>query len=415
VKYLFVAVAALAALAPPGRADVKPAAVRKVIEKAVADKRIAGAVWIVSKKGKVVLEGSAGMQDAEAKKPMKPDTLFRIASMTKPITSVAAMILVDEGKLRLGDPLSKYVPEFKSAVVAVGRKEDGKVVWSTEKVKRPITVHDLLTHTSGISYRFQNRPYLGKRFVEEGVSDGLSETRGTIADNVKRIARVPLFRQPGAAFEYGLNTDVLGRVVEAASGKTLDEFFRRRIFVPLKMNDTSFIVPRAKRPRLAALYEPLRGGLHRIGTGLVKRGLLVYSATYPTNDESKYYSGGAGLVSTAGDYHRFLRMLLRGGELGGKRLLKAKAVAQMTKDQLGKLTFAGNLHGDRFGYGFGVEARKDALLPAGSYSWGGIFYTFFWVDPKNEVCGVLLTQVFPYDHLKVREDFVKAVYKPLGR
>src|SRR5262249_19813767 len=159
-------------------------------------------------------------------------------------------------------------------------------------------------------------------FVDAGVCDGLSETPGTIGDNVKRIARVPLINQPGEAFAYGLNTDVLGRVIEVASGKNLAEFLHERLFEPLKMNDTSFIVPRDKGQRLAALYEPGRdGGLSRIGTKPVIRGLLVYTATYPTADDSKYYSGGAGLVATASDYHRFLRMLLKRGEMNGKRLL----------------------------------------------------------------------------------------------
>jgi CubicO group peptidase (beta-lactamase class C family) len=411
-------VAALVLLLPVCRAEEAKGAgaVRKVVERAVAGKRVAGAVYLVSQKGKVVFEGAVGLQDVDAGTPMKADTIFRIASMSKAITSVAALMLVEDGKLRLDDPLSKFVPEFKAPVVAVANQEDGKVVWTTVKAKREITVHDLLTHTSGISYRFFNRPYLGKRFVEAGVSDGLSETPGTIGDNVKRIARVPLFSQPGEVFEYGLNTDVLGRVIEVASGKTLAEFFHERLFEPLKMSDTGFQVPRDKRARLAALYEPGRdGGLVRIGTKPVTRGLLVYSATYPTAEDSRYYSGGAGLVSTAGDYHRFLRMLLQRGEVDGKRLLKAETVARMTRDQLGKVKMGGGVHGDRFGYGFGVETRREALLPAGSYSWGGLFYTFFWVDPKNEVCGVLMTQLFPADGVKLREEFVKAVYAGLGR
>ncbi len=407
-RRVLLSLALLVLLAPAGRSDE----VRKVLEQAVARKHLAGAVYLVSQKGKVVLEGAVGMQDVEAKKPIKMDTIFRIASMSKPITSAAAMILVDDGKLRLDDPLSKYVPEFKAPVVAVSRKEDGKVAWSTEPARRAITIHDLLTHTSGIGYRFANHPYLGPRFVKAGVSDGLSETPGTIGDNVKRIAGVPLVSQPGTRFVYGLNSDVLGRVIEVASGKTLAEFFRERLFEPLGMKDTAFVLPKEKQGRLAALYEPDRNGvIHRIGTKPVTRGLLVYSATYPTAEGSKYYSGGAGLVSTAGDYHRFLRMLLNKGELDGKRVLKSETVAQMTRDQLGKIAAGG---GPRFGYGFGIETRKDAVPPAGSYSWGGIFYTHFWVDPKNEVCGVLMTQLYP-SSLKVREEFVRKVYDTLGR
>lgn len=412
LRLSLVVVFAVAGLAV--RAEEVPNAIDKLLEQEVAKKHVAGGVYLVSKKGKIVLKGAVGMQDADARKPMAIDTLFRIASMTKPITSVGVMMLVDEGKVALTDPLAKYVPEFADTPVAVSRKDGDKVVWSTEKAKRPITIHDLLTHTSGISYRFINRPYLGELFVKENVSDGVSETEGTIADNTKRIAKVPLAFQPGTGYEYGLNTDVLGRVIEVASGKSLDEFFRERIFTPLKMNDTYFHVPKDKQPRLAALYTPAADGtIRNVGDKPVVRGLLVYSATFPTWEKSKYTSGGGGLVSTVNDYHRFLQMLLQGGELDGQRLLKATTVQQMTSNQIGKLGSSFGPHGDRFGYGFGVVTEKGGALPVGSYSWGGLFYTYFWVDPVNEVTAVLLTQMFPADRTKLREEFVSRTYATL--
>jgi CubicO group peptidase (beta-lactamase class C family) len=400
----------LLAAASPVVAEEVPDAVRKLLEQEVAAKHIAGGVYLVSQKGKVVLKGAVGMQDTEAGKPMAMDTIFRIASMTKPITSVAAMILVEDGKIALEDPVSKYIPEFADTPVAVSHKdENGKVVWETEKAKGPITVRHLITHTSGISYRFLNHPFLGKRFVEEGVSDGVAEAKMSMAENVKRIARVPLKFQPGTGFEYGLNIDVLGRVIEVASGKTLDAFLRDRLFTPLKMQDTFYVVPPEKRSRLAALYEPAPDkGLRKVGDKPVTRGLLVYSATYPTWERGDFFSGGGGLVSTAGDYHRFLRMLLGGGELDGVRVLKADTVKQMTQNQVGKL-------GAPFGYGFGVATGKGLPFPAGSFYWGGLFYTTFWADPSNDVAAVLMTQLYPAERTKLQQEFPKAVYSALPK
>jgi CubicO group peptidase (beta-lactamase class C family) len=400
----------LSSATPAGAREENLAPVRKLLEDAVARKQIAGAAALVSHRGKVILDAAVGMRDAEAKKPMTTDTIFRIASMTKPITSAAVMMLVDDGKIALTDPLSKYVPQFRNPSVLVKGELNGKTVWTTRQAKREITIHDLLTHTSGISYRFLNRPHLAELYVKAGISDGISDTPGTMADNVKKLAALPLLQEPGAGFEYGLNTDVLGRVVEVASGKTLDEFFRERIFVPLKMTDSHFLLPKAKRDRLAAVYTPNKDGTIRpLGDKPVTNGPLVYSATYPIRDAGRYHSGGGGLVSTTGDYHRFLRMMLNKGELDGKRVLKAETVAKMTTDQIGK-------GGMKFGYGFAVVAAepKGPGQSAGSYTWGGFFYTYFWVDPKQEVIGVLMTQLHP-SGLKLNQEFVQQVYRGLGK
>jgi putative heme-binding domain-containing protein len=387
--------------------------VRKLIQEHVDKREIAGAVVLVQERGKPIYYEAIGKSDVEANSPMTRDTIFRIASMTKPITSVAVMMLVEDGKLSLDDPLSKHLPEFTDMAVLVPTKESYRLV----KAERAITIRHLLTHTSGIIYRFSGRPHFAKLFADAGVSDGLVETEGTIGENVKRIAKLPLLHQPGTAWEYGLNTDVLGRVVEILSGKTLDEFFRERIFTPLQMHDTGFLVPKEKRSRLAALYTPDdKKVIRRVGNEPIRFGALLYSATYQTADNSRYYSGGAGLVSTARDYGRFLQMMLNRGELDGKRLLKPETVDQMTKNQIGDQQIAFTVHGDGFGYGFGVvTGREKPPSPAsvGSYSWGGIFNTFFWVDPRRQLIGIVLTQLYPFDHLALWKNFQTKVYEVL--
>ena len=386
-----------------------------LLQDAVDRKQIAGGVVLLARHGKIGHLKAIGWRDAEAKKTMTSDTLFRIASMSKPITSVAVMMLVEDGKVRLNDPVSKYIPQFKEPKVIV--PGEGEAGFSLKPAAREITIHDLLTHTSGLSYRFWGRKPLAALYREGGVSDGLVHPKGTSADNVRRLAKQPLLFQPGSAWEYSLSADVLGVVVETASGKDLATFFRERIFGPLKMADTFFFVPEAKKGRLAALY--LLGAdrkLARVGEELVTLGELVFSATYPCEKDGKYFSGGAGLVSTARDYARFLQMLLNGGELNGVRLLKKESVQRMTSNRIGDVKIYILEHGDRFGYGFGVvtEAGKRAdVASVGSYSWGGIFHTYFWVDPKQELIGVLMTQVYVTGDLPLRREFKKRAYECL--
>jgi CubicO group peptidase (beta-lactamase class C family) len=398
-----------------GFAPDKLEQISALLKQAVDKKQLAGGSALIARHGKTVYLTTVGMQDIEAKAPLTAETIFRIASMSKPITSVAIMILADDGKLSISDPVSKFVPEFKEMQVLVPA-EDGKS-HKTVKANREITIHDLLTHTSGISYGLINKPLISKMYADAGVSDGLVETPGTMADNVRKLAKLPLACQPGSAWEYGLNTDVLGHVVEVVSGKSLEQFCRERIFAPLKMNDTSFIVPKEKRSRLSALYSPGPDKtIARVGTEPVKSGTLVYSATYPTRDDSKYFSGGGGLVSTIGDYARFCQMILNRGELDGVRVLKRETVDQITRNQLGELRiqFPGN---DLMGYGFGVlsekgkEASKDPA-GVGTCAWGGAFGTYFWVDPKNELIGIFMSQVFPPD-FTLGLEFKRLTYEAL--
>lgn len=391
----------------------KLARVQALLDDNVRAGKFAGASALIARKGRVALLAAAGHADREAGRPMAPDTIVRIASMTKPITSVAAMILVEEGRLSLDDPVARYLPEFERMKVL-----DEKGGQSTVEADRPITVRHLLTHTSGISYRFINHPGLAPIFVEHAVSDGLSETPGALSDNIQRVAQVPLAFQPGAQWHYGLNTDVIGRVIEVVSGQSLDAFFRDRIFEPLKMTDTHFILPAEKRDRLAAVYG-IEGGrpLERRPSLLIQRGPLVYSTTYPLwNDNAGFYSGGAGLVSTLADYARFLQMLVNKGELDGARILKPETVEAMTRNQIGDLPMAIGTRGTGFGYGFGVVTDTgQGPVPAGSYSWGGFFSTYFWVDPTHELVGIVFTQTHPAGENTLVPDLQRLVYEALEK
>jgi CubicO group peptidase (beta-lactamase class C family) len=391
----------------PEKLERIPALLKEAVEK----KQIAGGVALVARRGKVIHVSMAGLQDIESKAPMANGAIFRIASMSKPITSVAVMQLVEDGKLKLTDTLSKYVPEFKDMKVAVP-SQDGKS-FETVKSEREITIHDLLTHSSGITYRIMSKPHVGKLYEEANVCDGLVESEESLADNVRKIAKLPLVCQPGSAWEYGLNTDVLGHVVEVVSGKSLEDFMRERIFMPLKMNDTCFNLAKDKHSRLVSLCTIEEDkSLRKVGEKAVTTGAFVYTGTVPTHADNKYFSGGAGLVSTAGDYFRFGQMMLNGGELNGARVLKAETVATMTKNQLGKIRIMpGN---SQMGYGFGVLSEEDKNgqndpAGVGTFAWGGAYGTYFWVDPKNELVAVVMAQVFPND-FTLSVEIKKAVY-----
>jgi CubicO group peptidase (beta-lactamase class C family) len=390
----------------------KLARIQALLDENVRSGQFAGASALIARHGRVALLATSGHADREAGTPFAADTIVRIASMTKPVTSVAAMILVDEGKLSLDDPVAKFLPEFEHMKV-IGADADAPLA----DAERPITVRHLLTHTSGLSYRFIGHPVLGPIFVEHAVSDGLSETPGTLADNVKRIARVPLVAQPGTTWHYGLNTDVLGRVIEVASGRSLDAFLRERIFDPLKMPDTHFVLPPDRRGRLAAVYGIENGQpLARRPASLIQRGPLVYTTTFPAWDDNVgFYAGGAGLVSTLGDYARFLQMLVNKGELDGVRILKPETVAAIGSNQLGDIPFAGGPFGDGFGLGFAVVTKSpDGTGPApGSLSWAGFFSTYFWADPENQLIGVLFTQTHPGGESTLTLDFQRLTYEAL--
>ncbi len=373
----------------------------------IDDKRIAGAVTLVIRHGHVAWFKSQGMMDREARKAMQPDAMFRICSMTKPITSVAVMMLYEEGKFLLDDPVSKYLPEFKNPKVLA--KPATGTPYSIPATKE-ITIRDLLRHTSGITYNWNDD--LGAMYDDAGVASGLVQYDGTIGDSVKKLAALPLLFNPGDRFEYSLGVDVLGRLVEVVSGKPLDEFFRTRIFEPLGMKDTYFFPPDNKLDRLATAYTYYPDkGLNRFPDTPIKEGTLVYSADYPSRGPKKLFSGGAGLVSTAMDYARFCQMMLDEGKTGNTRLLSRKTVELMTHDQLGKI---GPDQG--FGLGFGVSGVKGPLSELGSvgeYSWGGFFYTGFTIDPKEQMIVIFMAQLHPTGGLMLDREVDVLAYQAI--
>jgi CubicO group peptidase (beta-lactamase class C family) len=375
-----------------------------LMQKHVEDGLLAGAVALVARDGKVAYLKSVGVQDKEKGVAMKPDTIFRIASMSKPITSVAVMMLYEEGRFRLSDPVSKYLPEFKGMkVLASSPAGDGsKAQEQLVPAKREITIRHLLTHTSGLTYHWDTR--VGVKYAEAGITHGLIQTQDSLADGIKKLAQVPLVHQPGEAFTYSLSVDVLGRLVEVVSGLSFDEFLRRRIFEPLRMNDTGFYLPDSNVSRLAAVYGPdPNGALKRLGNGILGEGPMRICVTYPYEGPKCYYSGGGGLCSTISDYTRFCQMMLNGGELDGVRLLSRKTVELMTADHVGELS-----PGAGFGLGFGVtRSLREAgeLTSVGAYRWGGFWYTTFFIDPAEKLIGICLAQLYPSGQATLNDKF----------
>jgi CubicO group peptidase (beta-lactamase class C family) len=374
----------------------------------IDDQRISGAVTLVARHGHVAWWKAQGMMDREAARPMATDAMFRICSMTKPITSVAVMMLYEEGKFLLGDPVAKYLPEFRNARVLV--KPATGEPYAIPATKE-ITIRDLLRHTSGITYQWNQD--LGPMYEKANVASGMLEYDGTIADSVKGLAGLPLLFNPGERFEYGLSIDVLGRLVEVWSGKPFDEFLRTRIFEPLGMKDTYFFPPDNKLDRLATAYTYYEGkGLSRFPATPIREGSFVYSASYPASGPKKLFSGGAGLVSTAMDYARFCQMILEEGKAGNLRLLSRKTVELMTHDQLGKI---GPDQG--FGIGFGIDGVKGPLLELGtpnSLGWGGFFYTLFSVDPKEQMIVVFMAQLHPQGGLTLDQQVHELAYQAIN-
>jgi CubicO group peptidase (beta-lactamase class C family) len=355
--------------------------------------KLAGTVVLVARKSKVVYADAVGFQDKEEGKPLTLDALFRIYSMTKPLVSVAAMILVEDGKIQLTDPVSKFFPAFKGQQVSVARTdaEFARVTYASVPADREMTVQDLLRHTSGLAYgeATQNAPvkdaYASAGLYLPGIRDFYARDV-TPAEEVDRLAKAPLSHQPGTVWEYGLSVDLLGRVIEAASGKRLTDFLEGRLFKPLRMSDTSFWVASGKSGRVA---QPL--AVDAVSGQPIK---VIDVAKEPKND-----SGGAGAVSTASDYLRFAQMLLNGGQLDGVRILSRTTVALMTADHLGARIAPGQLAvinpGYTFGLGFAVRQGPGiAALPgsAGEFTWGGYAGTYFWVDPKEELVAVYMSQ-----------------------
>jgi CubicO group peptidase (beta-lactamase class C family) len=352
---------------------------------------IPGAVLLIQQHGKPVYFESFGVRSVTTKLQMTPDTIFRIYSMSKAITSVAAMMLVEDGKLSLDDPVSKYIPAFADAKVGVDVSDEaGQLPLKLEPLKHPITIRDLLRHTSGITYGFYGEGAIKQLYANPALYDGDFDN----AEFAERIAKLPLAEQPGTRWDYGHSVDVLGRVVEVASGQTLFQFEKQRLLDPLGMSETAFYVAdEAKRPRIA---EPLPHDRFARPFNFGRRIAGITSPTLPR----RWESGGAGMVSTIEDYARFLQMLLNGGKLHGRRYLKPETVALMASDQIGPETgilhepfyFPGPTSG--FGLGFAVRTKvpPNTSWPLGEYRWDGAAGSFFFVDPKDDMFVVFMMQ-----------------------
>jgi CubicO group peptidase (beta-lactamase class C family) len=333
---------------------------------------LAGTVMLISRRGRVVHFEAQGLMDVDAKAPMTTDAIFRLASMTKPLTSVAIMMLLEEGRLLLNDPVSKFIPEFKNPKVAVpGAAGSLRPETRLVPAEREIDIRDLLTHSAGLALAMERGP-----------------EKETIGEYNRRLAKLPLRFHPGAAFEYGPATDVLASVVESISGQRFDQFLSERILKPLEMNDTFYYVPDGKLNRLATAYEAAQPkGIRRIQPARDMRGSQVR------------FGGASGLLSTAEDYLKFCNMLLNRGSYGGARMLSRKTIDLMTANHIGDHPMEGpHLAGYRFGLGFRVltdPGQMPGLSTPGEYGWAGAMGTYFWIDPKEEMIGILMTQKSP--------------------
>ena len=386
---------AIATLArsPEARTEKLDQTLRQLVE----GRSTPGIAVLILQDGRPVYSRSIGAREAGGASPIGEGDMFRLASMTKAVTSVATMILVEENRIGLDDPVSRYLPEFSSLRVLA---TDGTETTAT----RPPTIRELLTHTSGLSYNFINRPRIVDAYREARVTDGLDQPDLTTAEAMKRLASAPLGFQPGTSWEYSLATDVLGAVVEKVTGSSLGAFVTERIAKPLRIESWVFNAPEASRARFVPVTRPaeVTGAL---GTGFVAVTGAEAVPFPPTKgtasldpnrvfSPSAYHSGGAGMSGTLGDYARFVQMLLNGGQLDGVRVLRAETVQQMTQNVTGNMP---TLRGPGWGFGLGFGVVTDPIaaktgLPAGSYGWGGIYGTQFWVDPTNRVVGVVMTQ-----------------------
>jgi len=369
-----------------GLSSARLARVSELVTGEIAKGRYPGAVALVARRGKVAYFEAFGQRDPQSGAPMTKDAIFRLYSMTKPFASVAAMMLVEDGKILLSDPVSKYLPKLKNLQVSVPRvdPQTGRVSYALVPTEREMTVQDLMRHTSGLVYGvFTSHAAVKEAYAKEGVD----WENVTPAEQIERLARVPLAHQPGSAWEYSLSTDVLGRVVESVSGATLGQFLQERLFAPLKMTDTAFLVPNGKAARLAQPFakDPVSGDAVK----------LLDVTVAQKND-----AGGAGSAGTVADYARFSQMLLNGGQLDRIRILGRATVAQMSSDHLGDIRVASPILPRGYGFGLGFAVRKETGLnwvtgSAGEYRWGGAAGTAFWVDPKEQMVVVWMTQGQP--------------------
>jgi CubicO group peptidase (beta-lactamase class C family) len=395
-----------------GMSSVRLERLTATLKDYVESDRIAGLVAIVARRGQIAYFESFGMRDREAGAPMGNDSIFRIASQTKALTSVCVMILQERGQLLITDPIAKYLPEFRSRTVAV---DDGRGGYDVVSARRPITIRDHLRHTSGISYGNGLGIDLWK---EAGVLGWYFANRDEpIRDTVARMGPLPAVAHPGESWVYGYNADILGALVEVVSGRPFDVFLQEELLGPLGMSDTHFYLPEEKRDRLTTVYSSIPGeGIARApDPGYMDDGGLfgtIGQGQY-VDGPRKSFSGGAGLLSTAGDYATFLQMILNGGELNGVRILSPNTVKLMTVNHLGDVPFR---PGQGFGLGFSVVTDLGARGVPGSvgeFGWGGAYHSTYWVDPEEELVAVYLTQLIPAIDIDDQDKFRALLYQAI--
>jgi len=374
-------------------------------------KKVSGMSFLIARGGRIAYQHCMGVKDFDTASPITPDTIYRIYSMSKPITSVALMMLFEEGKFRLDHEVSRYIPEFAQLKVY---DQGGIDDYTTKAVERPMIVRDLLTHTSGLTYGFMFQNTVDRLYRKGPINDARS-SKMTLEEYCIELAKMPLLFSPGTGWNYSVSTDVCGRLIEVMSGMSLDEFFKKRVFEPLNMTDTSFDIPLDKIDRFASCYER---------DPKTKTARLQDSGTESAYIGKKsFFSGGGGLISTIGDYYKFCQMLLNGGELNGTRLLSPTTIDFMTMNHLpenktmrdmGDSLFSENrMDGSGFGLGFSVILNPVDVMAVGSegsYSWGGAASTYFWIDPAEDLLAIFMTQLMPSDAYPMRAQLQQLTY-----
>lgn len=375
--------------------------VDSLLADAVQMEHIAGAVALIRKNGQLLVHESYGYRDKEEGVAQDTSDIFRLASMTKGVTAVAVLQLCQEGKLKLSDPVSKFLPFFGVMQVLDSVRPDSSFV--SHQAQEVITVHHLLTHTSGIGYGFQDEHY-NALVVKERISEGFCEDTRTSMENTMKIAALPLLHEPGANYTYGMSYDVLGTLVEVISGYRFDQYVKMNILEPLEMNDSYFIVPRGKRNRLVKVYQPNDNGQGIIPT-------LYTDINYPVSEARKFYSGGADLCGTAEDYSHFITMLMNNGRYKDRMVLEEKFVTRMLSRQ-------SSLAEDYSYQGYGTwiindRGQEKGTMKKGTYSFGGFFDTFSWADPAMDLQALLFLQMYPTNSAQIHEKYQELVYKKL--
>ncbi|MDL5050159.1 serine hydrolase domain-containing protein [Oscillatoria amoena NRMC-F 0135] len=377
----------------------------ELVNSVVESNGIPGAVVLIVRNGKVAYHQAYGYSDTDSKKPMQRDNIFRIASQTKAITSLAVMMLFEEGKFLLDDPVSKYIPEFRSPkVLKTFQAADSS--YTSEAAGKEITIRQLLTHTSGIDYAAIGSKEFNAIYAKAGVPSGIGNDKDVLADKMKILGGLPLKHVPGERWTYGLNTDVLGYLVEIWSGMPFDKFLRTRIFDPLGMNDTWFYLPSEKHSRLVPLYSGKGGKLAKV----TDKAYDNVNPDYPKLN-GKYFSGGAGLSSTVEDYAKFLQLFLNNGQYNNVRLLSRKTVELMLTNQIPSLSAS------PFGLGFGLETSStdhNSIVSVGTFEWGGAFNTHYWADPKEKLIGLIFTNIYETPHWSIGQRFKVLTYQAVN-